>query len=187
MAIHALNGLVGSINRPGGMFVHEPLPFGALPEIELDTVASAGLGKPRVDRAASNTFPLSHSLFGNLTEAIVKENKSVDTLLVFSANPAYTLPDGGDFRRTLDKVPFIVSFSPYHDETAYMADLVLPDHTYLEKTDDIVWPTGLQYPLYGLSQPVVEPLYDTKNTGDVIIELSKRIANTSGSAFPWED
>jgi anaerobic selenocysteine-containing dehydrogenase len=45
----------------------------------------------------------------------------------------------------------------------------------------------LQYPLYGLSQPVVEPLYDTKNTGDVIIELSKQIGVSNGSAFPWED
>ena len=51
-------------------------------------------------------------------------------------NPAFTLPDGGDFYQSLTKLPFIISFSPYFDETAFMADLILPDHTYLEKTDE---------------------------------------------------
>jgi anaerobic selenocysteine-containing dehydrogenase len=106
---------------------------------------------------------------------------------VFSANPAYTLPDNGAVKRALNKVPFIVSFSPFQDETSYMADLVLPDHTYLEKTDDIAEPTGLQYPLYGLTTPVVDPIYDTRNTGDVIIQLAKQVDPSTGAAFPWED
>jgi anaerobic selenocysteine-containing dehydrogenase len=68
-----------------------------------------------------------------------------------------------------------------------MADLILPDHTYLEKMDDIVWPTGLQYPLYGLSKPVVAPIYDTRNTGDVLIQLAKGIGNGVSGHFPWEN
>jgi anaerobic selenocysteine-containing dehydrogenase len=87
----------------------------------------------------------------------------------------------------LEKIPFIVSFSPYQDETARLADLILPDHTYLEKVDDIAWPAGLQYPLYGLSTPVVKPLYDTKNSGDVILVLAKKVGSYTGDAFPWSD
>jgi anaerobic selenocysteine-containing dehydrogenase len=68
-----------------------------------------------------------------------------------------------------------------------MADLILPDHTYLEKTDDIVWPPGLQYPLYGLSRPVVEPLYDTRHSGDVISQLARLIGGAVGTAFPWKN
>ena len=90
-----------------------------------------------------------------------------------------------DEKKALEKVPFVVSFSAYQDETSHMADLVLPDHTYLEKTDDIVWPMGLQYPLYGLTKPVVEPIYDTRSTGDVIIQLAKGVGQSTGSAFPW--
>ncbi len=188
MAVHSLNALVGNINKPGGVLVHEPLPLSPLPEMQIDAIAREGLKKPRLDQAGSMKYPFSGTLINNLTDAIIDSRKSpVDTLLVFSANPLFTLPDGGAFRRALKKVPFIVSFSPFRDETSYMADLVLPDHTYLEKMDDIVWPTGLQYPLYGLSQPVVEPLYDTKSAGDAIIKLAKRIGRTVGSAFPWSD
>lgn len=188
MAVHILNALVGNINKPGGMMINDPLPLSRLPEIKRDAISRQGLGKPRIDQAGSLQYPFAGSLIDNLTNKIINSPKSpVDTLLIFSANPIYTLPDGDVFKEALKKIPFIISFSPFRDETSYMADLVLPDHTYLEKMDDVVWPSGLQYPLYGLSKPVVEPLNNTKNTGDVIIELSKRIGSTVQSAFPWEN
>ncbi|MFH1489711.1 MAG: molybdopterin dinucleotide binding domain-containing protein, partial [Pseudomonadota bacterium] len=58
---------------------------------------------------------------------------------------------------------------------------------YLEKTDDVIGPVGLQYPLYGLSRPVVEPVYDTRNSGDVVIGLAKKLGKTVSAAFPWKD
>jgi anaerobic selenocysteine-containing dehydrogenase len=188
MAVQGLNALVGNINKPGGVLVHNPLPLRPWPDVKLDAIARKGLGKDRLDQAGSMNYPFSQSLIDNLTQTMLEGNKSpVDTLLVFSANPAYTLPDGGRFQHALKNVPYIVSFSPYKDETSFMADLVLPDHTYLEKTDDMVWPTGLQYPFYALSQPVVEPLYDTKQSGDLIIQLAKKLGGAVGSAFPWKN
>ncbi|UCF57127.1 MAG: molybdopterin-dependent oxidoreductase [Deltaproteobacteria bacterium] len=188
MAVHSLNALVGNINKPGGVLVHDPLPLSPWPDVKLDAIARNGLEKNRLDQAGSRKYPFSQSLINNLTEAILEGPSSpVDTLLIFSGNPAYTLPDGGSFNNALKKVPYIVSFSPYQDETSFMADLVLPDHNYLEKMDDIVWPTGLQYPLYALSQPVVEPLYDTRQSGDVIIQLAKMMGGAVGSAFPWKN
>jgi len=187
MAVQSLNALAGRINCPGGVLLPDPLPLNPLSGFELDGIASEGLKKPRLDQAGSKGYPFTHSLINNFAEAINRSPESpIDTLLVFSANPAFTLPDGGAFKNALAKVPFIVSFSPYRDETANMADLILPDCTYLEKVDDIAWPVGLQYPLYGVSKPVVEPIYDTRNIGDTIIELSKAIGESVGSAFPWK-
>jgi anaerobic selenocysteine-containing dehydrogenase len=188
MAVQSLNALVGNINKPGGVLVADPLPLSPLPAQEPDETAGKGLQTPRIDQAGGTRYPFTHSLINLFSEAIIQSQKSpVDTVLVFSANPVFTLPDAGTFRKALTKVPFIVSFSPYQDETAYMADLILPDHTYLEKTDDIVWPTGLQYPLYGLTKPVVEPVYDTKNAGDTLIKLAGRIGESVASAFPWKN
>ena len=186
MAVQALNALVGNINKPGGIFVDNTLPLSNLPDIKLDSIAARGLKTSRIDKAGSKLFPFTESLIDNMSRAINEGDKNtVDTLLVFASNPVFTLPDGGAFKKALNKIPFIVSFSPYRDETSYMADLILPDHVYLEKRDEVVCPTGLQYPLYALSQPVVEPLYNTRHTGDVIIQLAKR----SGLQrhFPWSD
>jgi anaerobic selenocysteine-containing dehydrogenase len=187
MAVLSLNALVGNINRPGGVLVCDPLPLSALPEYDVDAVAREGLAKPRLDGTTSPQHPLSASLMNSFTDAVLHaQTAPVDTLLVFSSNPAFTSPDAGAFTKALKKIPFIVSFSPYRDETANMADLVLPDHNDLEKMDDVVWPTGLQYPLFGLSAPVVEPLYKTKHAGDTVIELAQRIGEPVGAAFPWD-
>ncbi|MBN2124581.1 MAG: molybdopterin-dependent oxidoreductase [Deltaproteobacteria bacterium] len=188
MAVQSLNALVGNINKRGGVLIPDPLPLAAWPEPAPDGIAERGLKSVRLDQAGSARYPFSRSLINNLTDAVLREGPSpVEALLVFSSNPAYTLPDGGRFRDAMKKIPFIVSFSPFKDESALMADLILPDHTYLEKTDDVVWPRGLQYPLYGLTRPVVDPVYDTAHSGDVLIALSKRIGKETASAFPWKD
>lgn len=188
MAVQSLNAVKGRINRPGGVLVPDPLPLAPLPDFDPDEVAAKGLEMPRIDGAGTKAYPFTDSLINHFADAVNQNTKSpVDTLLVFSANPFFTVPDGSGFMNALEKIPFIVSFSPYRDETANMADLILPDHTYLEKIEDIVWPVGLQYPLYGLTRPVVEPVNDTRNVGDVIISLSKAVGDATGSAFPWEN
>ncbi|MFP3911748.1 MAG: molybdopterin-dependent oxidoreductase [Desulfobacteraceae bacterium] len=188
MAVHSLNALVGGINRAGGVLVPEALPLRPLPPVNPDAIASKGLSRARLDKAGTPTYPFAHSLIHNFADAINNASTSpIDTLLVFSANPAFTVPDGGDFQEALKRIPFVVSFSPYRDETANMADLILPDSTYLEKREDVVWPVGLQYPFYALSNPVLSPIYDTRNTGDVLMELANAMGETVGSAFPWED
>jgi anaerobic selenocysteine-containing dehydrogenase len=186
MAIHALNALTGNINRPGGVLIGARLPLSNLPEPEIDEIASESLKDPGLARA-NGVLKEYSSHTGALAESILKGNgQEVDTLLVFSSNPAFTLPDGGDFYQSLSKIPFSVSFSPYLDETAMMADLILPDHTYLEKIDDVECPS-LQYSFYGMTQPVVAPLYDTRNTGDVIIELAGMIGGTTANSFPFKN
>jgi anaerobic selenocysteine-containing dehydrogenase len=188
MAVQSLNALVGNINQSGGVLVHDrPLPD-SWPEIGPDATASEGLRRARLDQAGTEVYPFSGSLVGNLADTILTSVQSpVDTILVFSANPVYTLPDGGAFRSALKKVPYIVSFSPFKDETAAMADLILPDHVSLEKADDVVWPPGLPSPFYALTQPVVEPLYDTRHSGETLLRLAKMLKGSVAEAFPWED
>jgi len=188
MSVLSLNALVGGINRSGGIFVHEPLPLAGLADPRTDSTEGDALSGARLDKAGSGGYPFSISLLNNLADSILKASKSpIDTILVFSSNPAFTIPDGRRFRSALEKIPFIVSLSPYRDETSLLADLILPDHTHLEKRDDIVWPAGLQYPLYGLSKPVIEPLYDTRSSGDIVLGLAKKIGGQAAEAFPWSD
>ena len=188
MSVQALNALTGNINKPGGVLISAPLPLSPLPEVEIDDLAAESLKKPCFSEEGFN-LSAHCSRFDVLTDRILSENEQtvVDTLLVFSSNPAFTLPDGGDFYQSLTKLPCIVSFSPYLDETALMADYILPDHTYLEKIDDIPCPASLQYNFYGLTQPVIDPLYDTKNSGDVLIHLAGIIGGSVEKSFPWKN
>ncbi len=181
MAIMALNALVGSINRPGGILIQDPIPFNEFPEIPLDNIAKEGLKKTRLDQAGTNRAPFTHSLAENLAENM----KDVEMVMIFSSNPVYTIPNTNVFKKALEKVPFIVTFSPFRDDTSLIADLVLPDHMSLEKVDEVIWPPGLQYPFYGLSKPIIDPIYNTRHMGDVIIEIAKNIGGNVAKAFPW--
>src|SRR5205814_9232594 len=90
----------------------------------------------------------------------------VGLLFIHGANPAHSLP--GAFQQALGKVPFKVSFSSYLDETAAACDMILPDHHPLEQWGDSRPRSGV----FALQQPVVQPVFNTRPTGDVILKLS---------------
>src|SRR5919197_1353664 len=90
----------------------------------------------------------------------------VSLLFVHGANPAHSLP--GAFQQALRKVGYKVGFSSYMDETTAACDLVLPDHHPLEQWGDSRPRAGVT----ALQQPVVQPVFDTRQTGDVILKLS---------------
>jgi anaerobic selenocysteine-containing dehydrogenase/Fe-S-cluster-containing dehydrogenase component len=91
----------------------------------------------------------------------------VALLLVHGANPVHTLP--GKFSQALGRVGFRVSFSPYLDETAAAADLVLPDLHPLEQWNDSRPRAGI----YALQQPVMQPvLPNALAAGDVLLRVA---------------
>lgn len=168
LAVQGLNALTGNINKPGGVLVHDDI----------------SLQGPHPLRTAGPAEPLMAPQLG---EAVMAGKTPVEMLLLFAANPAHTLPDGGTFRRALERIPFVVSFSPFRDESSLLADVVLPDHAYLEKRDDVVWPVGLQYPFYGITQPVLKALYNTRNAGDVLIRLAEGMGGRIAASLPWRN
>ena len=61
----------------------------------------------------------------------------MNALLVSGANPVYSTADAKAFQKAMEKIPYVVSFSSYMDETAMQADLILPNHNYLERYGDV--------------------------------------------------
>jgi molybdopterin-containing oxidoreductase family iron-sulfur binding subunit len=92
----------------------------------------------------------------------------VDVLLVYQANPAYTLPKSAGFSEALKKVPWVVSFSNFWDETTTQADLILPDHHPLESFGDYSPQTGV----HGLYQPAMRPIFQTQQIGDTLLSVA---------------
>ncbi len=188
MAIHALNALVGSLEVPGGVLIQIGPPVTPWPEVVQDGIAKRGVEQPRIDYAGTKKYPLAGKVYQDMPEMLLGEGPyPIDTLLLYYTNPLFSTPDVRRWEKAIEKIPFIVSFSPFMDETTDHADLILPDHTYLERWhDDIIYPS-LGYPVMSLRQPVVRPLFDTRNTGDVLIELAHRIGGTVAQSFPWKD
>ncbi len=187
MAVHALNALAGNINKPGGVWALPEADDIDWPKPEMDAAASAGIQKGRLDAATSEQYPNTLYMLNRFVENVrIGKPYAIEALLVAGANPLYTMPDTQGVKAALDKIPFIVSFSSYMDETAQYADLILPNHIYLERYEDVPQPVGLQKPIISLTRPVVSPQFNTKHLGDIILLLAKGLGGTVSKAFPWK-
>ncbi len=109
---------------------------------------------------ATNTFAELATLTSDMAAG------RVALLFVHGTNPAHSLP--GAFQQALGKVGYKVSFSSYLDETAAACDLILPDHHPLEQWGESRPRAGVT----ALQQPVVQPVFDTHPTGDLILKLA---------------
>ncbi|MBI5841923.1 MAG: molybdopterin-dependent oxidoreductase [Chloroflexi bacterium] len=183
MAVHALNALVGSIESEGGVMTQRYMPCVDFPKLPSDSVASKGLKTERLDGAGTK-FPLGRNAYQAVADQIL-EGAAVEALFLYDANPVFETPGGNRFAEAFAKVPFIVSFSSFMDESAELADLILPEPTFFERWGDNHI-EGLGYPGISLFQPVIEPLYDTMNTGDFFLKVAETMGGTIAKTFAWK-
>jgi molybdopterin-containing oxidoreductase family iron-sulfur binding subunit len=123
--------------------------------------------------------------FAGLSQlAAAMDGGQVAVLLVHDANPVYALPRASGFAAKLKKVPFKVSTSLFLDETAAQCDLLLPQHHALERWDDLAARTGVR----SLMQPVMEPVFDTRAAGDILLLAAKKAGGALGkfTDASWE-
>lgn len=188
LAVHMLNALMGNINRNGGMIAVPEPDYLSWPEVQMEEVASIGIQQSRVDGAGAAELSYARYLLNRLPEAINTSDESpVQMLLVAEANPVFTMADTQSVIKAFEKIPLVVSFSSYMDETTAQADLILPNHTYLERYEDVPYARGFPQAILGLTRPVVDPLYDTRHVGDVIIQLAQELGGAAAAAFPWKN
>lgn len=184
MAVAVLNGLVGSIDVPGGVLIPRPIPYQPFPSLREDPIAQRGNSQRPIGES-KGLFENHPYLFA--TNTLSGKPYKPKILLLYYANPLFSNPNPELFKKALQEISLIVNFSPYLDDSARFSDLILPDHTPLERWQDEPVFLNNGYPVLGIRQPVISPLYQTKATGDVLIALAKSIGGQMEKAFPWND
>ena len=184
MAVAALNGLAGNIETSGGVLIPRPVPYQPLPPVRGDAIAKRGFGQKRIDEERG--LPVHRPyLFAKNTLSGKPYNPKV--LFLYYTNPLFSNPNPDLFSKTFAEIPLIVSFSPYLDDSTQFSDLVLPDHTPLERWQDDPLFLNEGFPVLGIRQPVIQPLYQTRASGDVLLALARSIGGEVQKAFPWND
>jgi anaerobic selenocysteine-containing dehydrogenase len=182
LAVLSLNALLGAL---GPLVRIEPRPpYAPWAAVTVDDAARAGIQKPRIDGAGSTDFPFARAVHETIPDAIAASPP--DVLLLDHANPAFARKQPERWKKALGAVPFVVSFSPFRDETVdQLAHLVLPDHTFLERWDDAASAPSVGIPVAGVRRPVVEHVLDTRSTGDVLIDVARALGGSVAQSFPW--
>jgi molybdopterin-containing oxidoreductase family iron-sulfur binding subunit len=98
-------------------------------------------------------------------------------------NPAFTLPGGLRFAEAMAKVPLVVSFATYPDETTALAHLVLPDAHWLESWGDYAPREGV----IGLMQPTMSAIRDCRPVGETLLRIGRAVlgGEEGKGPLPW--
>ncbi|MBP1698793.1 MAG: qrcB, partial [Deltaproteobacteria bacterium] len=186
MAVSALNGLVGSIDSPGGVLIPKTIPFQPLSPVQRDLISRKGLAMERID-GISDMSMVAHLPYHFAKHVLSGKPYKPSVLFLYYTNPLFSNPNPDLFSRAFADIPLIVSFSPYLDDSTRYADLILPDHTPLERWQDDPLFLNDGSAVLGIRQPTVEPIHDTRATGDILISLAKSLGGDFQKAFPWGD
>src|SRR4029077_15885039 len=126
------------------------------------------------------------SALSALKQAIVtNQPRAPKVLFLYDANPVFGAPASLQFREVLAKIPYIISFGSFIDETSAFADLILPDHAPLESWLDDIAESGASESVISIAPPAVHPLHNTRAMADVLLDVAQRVGGPIAAALPW--
>jgi anaerobic selenocysteine-containing dehydrogenase len=112
------------------------------------------------------------------------EKLTAKVLLIDDANPVFASPKAWKVRETLETIPFIASFGSFIDDTSSLADLILPDHSFLESWTDSLPESGAAVAVANVAGPVMRPLHQTRAMPDVLLEVGGKLKKPV--SLPWK-
>ena len=188
-AVTCLNAIAGTIGAEGGWCyipgdVNRSAPQpGPVPH------------KPtlRTQLSHPSAYPLVNELYPRAVSSNTFEEigrTPVDVLISYYVNASMTWPLGPTLVRDVlldeTKIPFHVAIDAFPSETAEVADLVLPDATFLERWDLDARNSYDFQPYVGLRQPVVPPPGECRDTREMFGAIARAIDPDMARYFKHE-
>jgi thiosulfate reductase/polysulfide reductase chain A len=188
-AIMILNSLMGSVEAKGGFFIKKgPGEVGGKPARKLTEQEFPKLDLTRFDKVGTPEFPLpdpNHGVAQILPYAILKEDPyPIKALIAYRLDPLGSIPDTALTKKALDKLDLLVTIDINYSDIAWYSDVVLPESSYLERTDCIQQANGLKPQMF-LRRQAVAPRYDTREGAMILKQIAERIG--VGRYFPYEN
>lgn len=178
MSVLALNAVKGNLGKKGGVVVRAKQPVAKAAEVmRPDKPSLTGDGGPLGVYSAQDLA----------ARALAGDPYAPQMVLFAGGNPVFGGPAPRAWAEIAAKAPFVVAITPYMDETAATADLVLPAAHWLECWGDCPTPFGAAQAFYGLHKPLVAAVPGAKATGDILLALAKRLGGEVAKALPYED
>jgi len=201
LAGNIINMLMGAMEVPGGATGNRnPGPCAEALEPNED-----GIVKPIMEAIETpfkyppdhvvmkEFYPISHATPYMVARAILDPEKyhlpyKLEAMLNCGANSIRATSDRELFIEAFRKVPFIATFAINFDEVAMMADIVLPEHQFLERRYArfyLVTHQNIDDSIRGLVMAIgrnpVNPLFNTRRMDDVLIDIADRAGFLTGT------
>ncbi|HEY0884305.1 MAG TPA: molybdopterin-dependent oxidoreductase, partial [Ramlibacter sp.] len=172
MAVHALNGLLGSIDAEGGVWQSPSGPaLGkfASPDGYVDAVAKKGAGNKKLDGRGAKDMPAmmggkpgSGVVTNNVANGMLKDPDAVKVMIASWSNFNFSCTDPDRWDRAMAKVPFFVHMVTNASEMTQFADIVLPSTFNAAEGWSIITNMSNGYAYASIQQPAVKRMWDVK-------------------------
>jgi thiosulfate reductase/polysulfide reductase chain A len=185
-AICSLNALLGAYEAKGGLIINKgPGAVGKPLKSLLAQVPKPT--DPRFDGCGTK-YPHLSDQWGLAQELanvlLTDEPYPVRAYIAFRHDPLASLPDPDYIRSAYKKLDLLVSIDINYSETGWFSDVILPEDTYLERTDHVIARNGPK-PGYILRQAAVQRRFDTRPRSWIFKELANRLG--AGQYFPYNN
>lgn len=172
MAVSALNGLTGSIDSEGGLFWESKVPSDSSPKFDKyqDDLAKAGLKHKKIDQRGYKEFPAmaaGRAGSGVVTNRVADGMLTADPYEIKMAigywnNFNFSAQGAQRWDEAMSKLPFYVHIGTHPSEMTQFADIVLPAPHHMFELFAYMKSKANRYAFLTLNQPVIKPLWDTR-------------------------
>ena len=171
MAVHALNGLLGSIDVEGGVWQSSSVAVAPFPKADAyvdDLAKTASKGKKIDGRGAKdmpammNAVPGSGVVTNNIANGMLKDPGAVKVLMATWNNFNFSCTGAQRWDKALAKVPFFVHMVTNASEMTQFADVVLPSTFNSAEGWSVIGNMGNGHGYVSIQQPAVKRLWDVR-------------------------
>lgn len=104
-----------------------------------------------------------------------KQPYKVRGMFCYKHNPMQNMPNSKKTAQMLEKMEFLVCIDTMPSDTVMYADVVLPECTYLERTDPIKTFGGTE-PSIAVRHKVIDPMFESKPVMEILQGLSQKLS-----------
>ncbi len=96
-------------------------------------------------------------------------------MFIYKHNPMMNMPNSAKTAEMLKRMDLVVAIDTMPSDTVMYADVVLPEATYLERTDPVKTFGGAE-PAIAQRNKVIEPMFETKPVIEIMRGLTEKIS-----------
>ncbi|MBI4965848.1 MAG: molybdopterin-dependent oxidoreductase [Desulfomonile tiedjei] len=184
-SIYMLYALLGGYEAKGGLLFNKNETHTGRKPLRKLVDGVPKVNKKRFDGVGWKYKHLSpdYGLAQMLPYAILKEDPyPVKAFINYRFDPLSAFPDPEAFKKGLMKLDLLVTVDVNYSHTGWISDVILPEATYLERTDPAIAKGGPK-PALWLRRQAVEPQYDSKPKWWIFKQLAERLG--IGEYFPY--
>lgn len=180
-----LNAITGNIDVKGG-FVQ---PQSGKAKDEPKPIPEKPKAKSGIKDYWKKKYPeASHGLTQTILPLMKEGKQKVGLYMTYWFNPVYSNPESKlqeEILKDEKVIPFFVAIDAYMGEGTSLADIILPEASYLERWDPEANNSYSIVPWISIRQPIIKQLGESKSIREIFVEFAKRIGGGVEKYFAY--